>query len=129
MAKFQILLCSDLNQYVIADSGGETLSIGEIWSFSGSSGELICGSVISSSDGDAFFSASTNFDSCGECLESTLTFVSAGTPYEECLVCYTASGYTATSVAVPHPVWTGPNGQVVTQMSAVQLGGMNGLYS
>jgi hypothetical protein len=54
---------------------------------------------------------------------------SAGTEYEECVVCYELSGNTVTSVEPPHAVWTNNRGQSVIQMNSVQLGGMNGLNS
>jgi len=54
--------------------------------------------------------------------------VSAGTEYFACQICCPCeSGGTVTSVAVPHPVWTGLYGNAVTLLDAVQLGGMNGL--
>lgn len=54
--------------------------------------------------------------------------VSAGTEYFACQICCPCeSGSTVTSVAVPHPVWTGLYGNSVTLLDAVQLGGMNGL--
>lgn len=54
--------------------------------------------------------------------------VSAGTEYFSCQICCPCdSGGTVTSVAVPHPVWTGLYGNAVTLLDAVQLGGMNGL--
>jgi hypothetical protein len=54
---------------------------------------------------------------------------SAGTKYEECVVCYELTGNTVTSVEAPHAVWTNDRGQSVIQMNSVQLGGMNGLNS
>jgi len=54
--------------------------------------------------------------------------VSAGTEYFACQICCPCdSGGTVTSVAVPHPVWTGTYGNAVTLLDSVQLGGMNGL--
>ena len=129
MSTFQILLCTNSPKYILGESGEETLLPGTTWGFSGASGEIICGTVVQASAGLPNFTATTEYDGCGSCLEATLVSVSAGTPYEECLVCYTASGYTVTSVAVPHPVWTGLYGQSITQLNAVQLGGMNGLNS
>lgn len=129
MSTFQILLCTNEN-YVLGESGRETLNPGETWAFSGANGQIICGTVVQAAVGIPNYSAVTLYDGCGECLEETLTFMSAGTPYEACIICSPCcSGGTVNSVATPHPVWTGLNGEVITQLSAVQLGGMNGLNS
>jgi hypothetical protein len=59
-----------------------------------------------------------------------MTF-SAGTEYLVCNICddCCGSGATSTSIVPPHPVWTRPNGQQVTLLDAVALGGMFGLNS
>ena len=130
MSTFQILLCTNESQYILGDEGVETLNPGETWAFSGANGQLICGTVVEAAVGVPNYTAVTLYDGCGECLEDTLTFVTAGTPYETCVICCPCnSGTTVNSVSTPHPIWTGINGQVVTQGSAVQLGGQNGLYS
>jgi len=55
---------------------------------------------------------------------------SAGTEYTACVICCPCeSGQTVTQVSVPHPTWTGIQGNAVTLLDAVQLGGMNGLNS
>jgi hypothetical protein len=129
MSTFQILICGD-DQYVIGESGEETLIAGQTWAFSGASGAIICGTVIQPSPGVPNYVATTQYSGCGECLNSTLEFITAGTPYEACVICCPCgTGSTVTSVSTPHPVWTGLNGQVVVQANAVELGGMNGLYS
>ena len=52
----------------------------------------------------------------GESETDTLEFITAGTPYETCVICYNCgSGTTVNSVTTPHPVWTGLNGEVVVQ--------------
>lgn len=54
--------------------------------------------------------------------------VSAGTEYLVCEICEDCcSGATSTLIVPPHPVWTRPNGQQVTLLDAVALGGMFGL--
>jgi hypothetical protein len=53
--------------------------------------------------------------------------VSAGTEYLVCNICEGPSGYTANTIVPPHPVWVRPNGQQVTLLDAVALGGMFGL--
>jgi len=129
MSTFQILVCTD-EQIILAESGEETLSPGQTWAFSGATGEIICGTVIQPSPGVPNYSAATQYNGCGECLEETLEFMTAGTPYEACVICCPCgTGSTVNSVSTPHPVWTGLNGEVVVQASAVQLGGMNGLNS
>jgi hypothetical protein len=66
---------------------------------------------------------------CSVCIVEN-TPVTANTIYESCVICDPClSGGTATSTAVPHPVWTGLYGNDVIQGNAVQLGGQNGLYS
>lgn len=126
MSTFQIQLCGDQPQYVIVDDGGESLSAGSFWSFS-SETQIFCGVVIGDSAGPASFTASTNYDTCYDCLTAITPTLSAGTNYEECLVCYELTGNTVTSVSVPHPTWTDNQGNPVIQLDAVQLGGMNGL--
>jgi hypothetical protein len=63
--------------------------------------------------------------------EGPLPPVSAGTEYLVCNICddCCGSGATSTSIVPPHPVWTRPNGQQVTLLDAVALGGMFGLNS
>jgi hypothetical protein len=129
MSTFQILVCID-EQIILAESGRETLSPGQTWAFSGATGEIICGTVVQPSPGVPNYSATTRYSGCGQCLEATLEFMTAGTPYEACVICCPCgTGSTVNSVSTPHPVWTGLNGEVVVQASAVQLGGMNGLNS
>ena len=60
---------------------------------------------------------------CNECLNG----FSAGTESTACNICWDGSGYTATIVSVPHPTWTNGQGQAVTQLDAITLGGPNGL--
>lgn len=66
------------------------------------------------------------YGNCIECIES-LPPVSAGTEYLVCNICEGPSGYTVNTIVPPHPVWTRPNGQQVTLLDAVALGGMFGL--
>ena len=129
MSTFQILLCTD-EEYVLGESGEETLNAGETWAFSGANGQIICGTVVAAAAGVPNYSAVTLYDGCGECLNATLEFFTAGTPYEACVICCPCgTGSTVNSVSTPHPTWTGLNGQVVVQANAVELGGMNGLYA
>ena len=73
-----------------------------------------------------------SYINCSYCNEASEVFVfSAGTPYEVCVICDNCcgSGATATSVSVPHPTWTRPDGKSVILLDAVELGGMFGLNS
>ena len=129
MATFEIQLCGDQPQMLLVEGNELLLVTGSTWSFSSDTGQLICGTVVGPSVGVPNYTAATEFSGCGECITTITPNFTAGTIYEECYVCYNPSGYTATSVSVPHPVWTGIYGANVVQGSAVQLGGMNGLYS
>jgi len=78
---------------------------------------------------DSFVSIIGPYYECSVCIVEN-TPVTANTIYESCVICDPClSGGTATSTAVPHPVWTGLYGNDVIQGNAVQLGGQNGLYS
>lgn len=129
MSTFQIQVCGVESRNLIVDDGGESLAVGSTWSFSSETGHFVCGYVIGESTEDPIYTAMTNYNNCDECLTEVTPPLSAGTEYEECLVCYSLSGNTVTSVSVPHPVWTNEQGQAVVQLGAVQLGGMNGLNS
>ena len=60
--------------------------------------------------------------------QETSSARTAGTPYEACVICCPCgTGSTVTSVSTPHPVWTDNYGIEVTQLSAIALGGINGL--
>ncbi len=126
MSTFLILTCSDDPQYFFGESGPETLTSGQTWAFSGASGEIICGTVVEESPGVANFTAATNYDSCGPCLEAYLDYFSANTEYTLCMRDCDGNPIT---LYFPHPVWSGQYGSVVTQLNSVQLGGTNGLYN
>jgi hypothetical protein len=56
--------------------------------------------------------------------------ISGGTYYLCDAVTCDGNTWTATTVTnTPHPVWTNNTGGTIVQLTAVQLGGMNGLYS
>lgn len=131
MATFVILICND-DQYAYVDEGRETLSPGETWSFSGDGGQIICGTVISTSTVTPNYTAVSNYEGCGECLAATTTYITANTIQDICLVLCddpATGGTVATEVAAPHPIWTGIYGAQITQGNAVVLGGPNGLNS
>lgn len=126
MAVFEITLCLDENITVPVDFDG-TPTVGAIFSASGSTGELICGVVGTSSGGTATYTAATEYNSCIECLNVITPILTANTAYNQCEVCWDASGYTTSVVPPPHPVWTGNYGETIIEASMVQLGGRNGL--
>lgn len=65
-----------------------------------------------------------NYRSCDECLYG----FSSGTESTICVVCCPCTtGETVTSVVPPHPTWTNGQGQAITQLNAITLGGPNGL--
>ena len=56
--------------------------------------------------------------------------LSAGTyDYKVCITCTSGSTTTLYNVDVPHPVYTNSNGDSETQLTAVAIGGFNGLNS
>jgi hypothetical protein len=130
MAIFEIRLCTE-NTILVVDGERETLITGTTWSFSGESGELICGTVLNETTGIANFSAVTEYDGCGDCLRVITPSYTSNTIQEICeQVCDPISGgTTVVSVNPPHPVWTGLYGEEITQGNAVTLGGPNGLNS
>ena len=129
MAIFEILLCTDEGT-ILVESGEQTLLPGQTWAFSGATGQLICGTVIQQSLGTPNYSASTEYEGCGDCLENTLEFFTANTAYEACIICCPCgTGATVNEVSVPHATWTDNYGNSVVQGNSVVLGGPNGLNS
>jgi hypothetical protein len=130
MSTFVISICNE-DQYAYVDDGGKSLSIGQTWSFSGSGGQLICGTILSQSTITPNYSAVTNYSTCGQCLSATTTYITANTIEDICvIVCDPeVTGGVATVTDAPHPVWIGLYGEQITQGNAVVLGGPNGLNS
>jgi|LauGreDrversion4_2_1035121.scaffolds.fasta_scaffold519515_1 hypothetical protein len=129
MSTFVILICNE-DQYAYVESGRETLLPGQTWAFSGAGGQLICGTVVEQSTlGVPNYSASTQYNGCGDCLSATTLYFTANTIENICLILCddpATGGTVATSVASPHPTWTDNYGNVVVQGNAILLGG-NGL--
>lgn len=74
---------------------------------------------------DVFYSA-VLYDDCNECWTTTYSGETSGQyTYEDCVNC---SG-TTTVQPLPHPIYTNGQGIPVTQLTAVALGGFNGLNS
>jgi uncharacterized delta-60 repeat protein len=72
------------------------------------------------------FTPNEFYENCTLCLQP----VSAGTEYTMCVICCPCTtGTTVTTVSPPHPSWTNIQGKTVVLLDAIQLGGMNGLYS
>jgi len=136
MAVQNFELCFQPGVIIKAEDGGSTLITGNTYSIidptSGidpTTGITYCATLI----GSAGPVSTSNyvgmlFDSCSSCLQSIPS--TANTIGDSCVICDPCySGGTATTVSVPHPVWTGLYGNSVTQGNAIQLGGQNGLYS
>lgn len=128
---FEILLCTD-NQSVLVESGEETLTLGTTWAFTGETGQIICGIVNQQSVGIANYTASTVYDECSSCLESTEISFTANTIQQVCEErCEDplSGGTIVVQTEVPHPTWIDNYGNTVVQGNAVVLGGPNGLYN
>lgn len=109
---------------------GSVPQLGDVFSFSENNEYVICARYlgISTSSSTETFFVEQKYDDCLSCV-SELPSLTAGTPYEVCLVCCPCeSGGTITSIDVPHPTFTNLFGRGVVQASAVLLGG-NGLNS
>ena len=130
---YQFLLCGDDEQYVLVDEGRFTLAVGEVWSFSSATGQILCGTVVQASPfGSPNFAASTQYEGCGDCLETIEISFTANTVENICLILCddpSSMGTVATQVAAPHPFWTDNQGNTVVQGNAITLGGPNGLNS
>ena len=130
MAVQNFELCFQPGVIKKADDGGSTLITGNTYSIIDTTlGITYCATLVG---GPVFFGTVYDlgmlFDSCSSCLQSIPS--TANTIGDSCVICNPCySGGTATTVSVPHPVWTGLYGNSVTQGNAIQLGGQNGLYS
>jgi len=121
---YELKLCVN-DEVILVEFNRDSPTVGAAFSATGSTGQVVCGIVGSTTLGTANYTAATEYESCYDCLSATTITIMANEPYEVCVTC---SGSTFT-VNPPHPIWTGLNGQPVIQENAVQLGGMNGLYS
>jgi hypothetical protein len=126
MSTFLVYLCQDASE-VSAEFGRITPTPNVTYSFSSSTGTIICGMATSTTATTPTFTAITAYDGCYECNINNIEY-SANTPENICVEICTTGGTTTVSVAPPHPVWTNQYGEEVTQMNAVTLGG-NGLNS
>jgi hypothetical protein len=121
---YEFKLCAN-DEVVLVDFNGDTPTQGSVFSATGSTGQILCGIVGVPTIGSTSYSEATEYENCYECLSATTITIMANEPYEVCVTCVEG----VFTVEPPHPIWTGLNGQPVIQENAVQLGGMNGLYS
>lgn len=123
MAIFQFILCT--TEEIIPVEFGGSPSAGQVYSATGETGTIICGTIGDPTVGTPIYTATTLYDNCYDCLSLIEVVLTANTNYNVCVTC---SGSTYT-VETEHPVWTGLYGETIIQANAVQLGGRNGLYS
>ena len=123
MAIFQFILCT--TEEIIPVEFGGSPSAGQVYSATGETGTIICGTIGDPTVGTPIYTATTLYDNCYDCLSLIEVVLTANTNYNVCVTC---SGSTY-SVEVDHPVWTGLYGGTIIQANAVELGGRNGLYS
>ena len=126
MATFIVYLCQDASQ-VPVEFPRSTPTPNVVYSFSSSTGTIICGTATSITATTPTFTAITAYDGCYECNVNNIEY-SANTPENICVEICTTGGTTTVSVVPPYPVWTNQYGVDVIQMNAVTLGG-NGLNS
>lgn len=108
-------------------------SIGEVFQFLDSEGNLICATLTGySSDSSQSNPEPVDgpFENCWQCEPKDFPPRSANTETTVCVICCDcgASASTINQVVAPHPVWTDGYGASVTQLNMITLGG-NGLNS
>jgi hypothetical protein len=67
MANYDVTICGTISG-VTVDFGSSTPSLGDVWSFSGSSGVPYCGTVNQLSVRPASYTAITQYDTCFDCI-------------------------------------------------------------
>ena len=100
-----------------------TLVVGQIYSFFFDENNGSCGTVIEAIPSGPVYTLGVAYELCNDCLLNTPYEVNPPA-YELCVL--DCSGNTVT-LAMPHPIWTNNYGTAVTQLNAVELGGVNGL--
>ena len=124
MAIERFEVCFQSGVYIKVNTGALTPTTGETYSVS-LSGTTYCATLVGGAvGGGPVYDIGSLFDSCFECNKTIP--LSANT--DDLLCIYDCSGNTLT-FDLPKPVWTNNNGNEVTQLNAVQLGGPNGLNS
>ena len=132
MAIYYVDPCQGGDQLEVNDNGLNP-PLGDVISFSSSTGDVTCGTVgsLKSPIGPSLYTAITIFESCYKCT-TLFDFESPRSANTEQIICVQVCENTSGSTVVvavnpPHPVWTDNYGTEVTQLNAVTLGGVNGL--
>jgi hypothetical protein len=122
MAIERFEVCFQSGVYINVNTGALTPTIGETYSVS-LTGTTLCATFVSGSTSPGLiYNIGSLFDSCYDCNE--FIPLSANTSYT---LCTRDCDGNLVELQFPHPVWTNNNGNAVTQLNAVQLGGPNGL--
>jgi hypothetical protein len=122
MAIERFEVCFQSGVYINVETGALTPTTGETYSVS-LTGTTLCATFVGGSTGAGpVYDIETLFDSCYDCNE--FIPLSANTAYTLCLL---DCDRNPVELQFPHPVWTNNNGNAVTQLNAVTLGGPNGL--
>ena len=99
------------------------LVVGQIYSFFIDENNGSCGTVVEDLPAGPVYTLGSPYELCEECLLNT--------PYEvnppEYELCVKDCDGNPVVLTLPHPVYTNEYGTAVTQLNAVELGGVNGL--
>jgi hypothetical protein len=125
MATERFEVCFQSGVYIKVDTGALSPTTGETYSVT-LTGTTLCATFVSGSVSfpGPVYNIGTLFDSCYDCNE--FIPLSANTAYTLCTL---DCDRNPVELQFPHPVWTNNNGNAVTQLNAVQLGGTYGLYN
>ena len=99
-----------------------SLVVGQIYSFFFDENNGSCGTVIEAIPSGPVYTLGVAYELCNDCLLNTPQAV-----YPEYTLCVTDCNGDLVELTFPHPVWTNNYGTAVTQLNAVELGGVNGL--
>ena len=122
MAIERFEVCFQSGVYIKVNTGALTPTTGETYSVS-LTGTTLCATFVGGVVGAGpVYDIGSLFDSCYDCNE--FIPLSANTAYTLCTLDCDGN---PVELQFPHPVWTNNNGNAVTQLNAVQLGGPNGL--
>jgi hypothetical protein len=122
MAIERFEVCFQSGVYIKVNTGALTPTTGETYSVS-LTGTTLCATFVGGSTGGGpVYDIGSLFDSCYDCNQYIP--LSANTAYTLCTLDCDGN---PVELQFPHPVWTNNNGNAVTQLNAVQLGGPNGL--
>ena len=121
MALEKFELCFQPGVFVAVNTGALTPTTGETYSIT-LSGTTYCATLVGGSPSGPPYTLGTLFDSCFDCNQYIP--LSANTVYT---LCTKDCDGNPIELQFPLPVWTNNNGNSVTQLNAVTLGGPNGL--